>query len=167
MSVLTASQVIAAGSCRTEPRPSASRFLCAENRRSSLRSSSERLWQYRTSLSWGGSWCSSCRTRYRSPTEFTYGTLSSGSAEKYTCTYGNKSKSSYFEKMPELTAGYRIRELHFEVTSMIIFSSDDDEIRNWNNNVTRAYSADTTQSKTTTKVYTVYLVAATNRSPVR
>jgi hypothetical protein len=90
--VLTTSHVMGAGSCRTEPRPSASRFLCAENSRSSFRSSSDRLWQYRTSLSWGGSWWSSCRTRYRSPTEFTYGTLSSGSAEKYTCTCGDNSR---------------------------------------------------------------------------
>jgi hypothetical protein len=45
--------------------------------------------------------------------------LSSGSAEKYACTYGNKSKISCFEKMPALTAGYRIRELHFDVKSYI------------------------------------------------
>lgn len=35
-----------------------------------------------TSLSWGGNCWSSCRTRYRSPALFTYGTLSSGICEK-------------------------------------------------------------------------------------
>lgn len=39
-----------------------------------------------TSLSCGGNCCKSCFTRYRSPTLFTYGILSSGIAEKYKWT---------------------------------------------------------------------------------
>lgn len=39
-----------------------------------------------TSLSCGGSCWRSCFTRYRSPTLLTYGTLSSGTAEKYKWT---------------------------------------------------------------------------------
>lgn len=68
------------------PRPSASRFRCAANTLSSLFSSSVSPLQYRASLSCGGSCCSSCFTRSRSPALPAYGILSSGSALKYRCT---------------------------------------------------------------------------------
>lgn len=68
------------------PRPSASRFRCAANTLSSRFSSSVSPLQYRASLSCGGSCCSSCFTRSRSPALPAYGILSSGSALKYRCT---------------------------------------------------------------------------------
>lgn len=62
-----------------------------------------------TSLSCGGSCWSSCLTRYRSPTLFTYGTLFSGIVAKYKWTWKwklNKLISFNYSKWAEVFYGY-------------------------------------------------------------